>query len=98
MPMKTIQQWFDEYGESHQNLTNKFIHWICVPSIFFSIVCLLSIPRFSFPLGAETIHISLATLVIIAVLIFYIRLSIPIALGVAVFSIICLFLASKLSL
>ncbi|WP_419832418.1 DUF962 domain-containing protein [Endozoicomonas atrinae] len=36
--MKTIEQWFSEYGESHQNKTNKLIHWICVPSILFSIV------------------------------------------------------------
>lgn len=36
--MKTIEQWFSEYGESHQNKTNKLIHWVCVPSILFSIV------------------------------------------------------------
>ncbi len=36
--MKTIEQWFSEYGKSHQNKTNKLIHWICVPSILFSIV------------------------------------------------------------
>ena len=39
--MKTIQQWLAEYGESHQNETNKLIHWVCVPAIFFSIVGLL---------------------------------------------------------
>jgi uncharacterized membrane protein YGL010W len=40
--MKNIQQWLDEYAVSHQNATNKLIHWICVPSIFFSLVCLLN--------------------------------------------------------
>lgn len=40
--MKTATQWFDEYGVSHQNHTNKLIHWICVPAIFFSILGLLS--------------------------------------------------------
>jgi hypothetical protein len=30
-----MQQWFDEYAESHQNQLNKRIHWICVPVIFF---------------------------------------------------------------
>ena len=29
--MKSIQQWLDEYGESHQNSFNKIIHYICVP-------------------------------------------------------------------
>lgn len=39
--MKTAQQWFDEYAVSHQNETNKFIHFICVPIIFFNVVGLL---------------------------------------------------------
>ena len=43
---RTVQQWFDEYGVSHQNKTNKRIHWIMVPVIFFTIVGLLwSIPK-----------------------------------------------------
>ena len=39
--MRKIDQLLEEYGESHQNPTNKFIHWICVPLIFFSIVGLV---------------------------------------------------------
>ena len=39
--MKSIEQWLAEYGESHQNETNKTIHWICVPAIFFSIAGML---------------------------------------------------------
>ena len=31
---RTVQQWFDEYGVSHQNKTNKLIHWVMVPIIF----------------------------------------------------------------
>ncbi|MDG1451224.1 MAG: DUF962 domain-containing protein [Polaribacter sp.] len=43
--MKTAKQWFDEYAVSHQNETNKLIHFICVPIIFFSVIGLLmSIP------------------------------------------------------
>ena len=41
--MKTIHEWFSEYGESHQNRTNKIIHWICIPLIFWSIIALLSL-------------------------------------------------------
>ncbi len=29
--MKTVSEWLDEYSESHQNKTNKLIHWVCVP-------------------------------------------------------------------
>ena len=39
--MKTADEWFDAYSESHQNPTNKLIHWICVPAILFSIIGLL---------------------------------------------------------
>ncbi len=43
--MKTAKQWFDEYAVSHQNETNKLIHFICVPVIFYSVIGLLmSIP------------------------------------------------------
>ena len=36
--MKTVDQWFEEYGESHQNRTNKAIHWLCIPLIMFSLI------------------------------------------------------------
>ncbi len=34
MPKKSADQWFAEYGESHQDHTNELIHWFCVPIIF----------------------------------------------------------------
>lgn len=39
--MKTIDQWFADYGESHQNPVNKLVHWICVPLITFSVLGML---------------------------------------------------------
>ena len=41
--MRKIDQLFAEYAESHRNATNKTIHWICVPLIFFSILGLISL-------------------------------------------------------
>ncbi|MBO6212075.1 DUF962 domain-containing protein [Algoriella sp.] len=40
--MRKIEQLFDEYGESHKNVTNKLIHWICVPLIFWTILGFIS--------------------------------------------------------
>ncbi|WP_291074820.1 MULTISPECIES: Mpo1-like protein [unclassified Empedobacter] len=40
--MRKIEQLFSEYGESHQNGTNKIIHWICVPLIFWTILGFIS--------------------------------------------------------
>lgn len=55
--MKTINQWFDEYGESHQNKTNKMIHWLCVPTILFSIIGILA--HFSVLLTALIVTLTL---------------------------------------
>ena len=38
---KSVDQWLSEYGESHQNRTNKRIHWICVPVILWCVLALL---------------------------------------------------------
>ena len=40
--MKPIQNWLDEYAESHQHPVNIKIHWICVPLIMLSIIGLLA--------------------------------------------------------
>src|SRR5687768_11505949 len=85
--MKTIHQWFSEYGESHQNPVNKAIHWICVPAIFFSVIGLL----YSIPLNLENKpYINVATFVLLLGLLFYIRLSFSIFIGMAIFSLLTL--------
>jgi uncharacterized membrane protein YGL010W len=92
--MKTLDQWFEEYAVSHQNPKNKAIHYICVPAIFFSIVGLLmSIPS---AFLSNLLHLNQpiienwAVVVLIFVLLFYIRLSVAMAIKIAVFSILCL--------
>ena len=45
--MKQIDVLLNTYGESHMNVTNKLIHWVCVPAIMFSLLALLfAIPFF----------------------------------------------------
>lgn len=39
--MKTLEQWLEEYGVSHQNPVNQKIHKICVPLIEFSLLGIL---------------------------------------------------------
>lgn len=80
--MTSIHDLFNEYGESHQHPVNKLIHWFCVPLIFFSIVCLLS----EVTMGG----LSLATLLLLFSIVFYFRLSPPIASGIVIFYLICL--------
>ncbi len=40
-PERPVDIYFDKYAESHQNPTNKSIHWICVPLIVFSLLGLV---------------------------------------------------------
>src|SRR5687768_2540563 len=39
--MRTVEQWLQEYGESHRHATNKTLHWICVPIIVVSLIGLM---------------------------------------------------------
>ncbi|MBL8020517.1 MAG: DUF962 domain-containing protein [Leptospirales bacterium] len=77
--MKNVHQWFDEYAESHQNSTNRTIHWIAIPLIMFSTLGLfwaasdglrsalgLTLPE----------YINLATLLLIVGMIWYLVMSV----------------------
>ncbi|MCX2742864.1 DUF962 domain-containing protein [Mangrovivirga sp. M17] len=98
--MRRIDQLLIEYGASHKNDTNKTIHWICVPVIFFSIVGLIwSIP--SGPLkgieaGSLTPYVNWATIILLLVSVYYFSLSVPLAIGMLIFGAICLFLCNLL--
>ena len=95
--MRRIDELLSEYGESHQNETNKTIHWICVPLIFFSIVGLIaSIPSSDVQtfMGEGNPYANWATVVLALVLIYYVTLSIPLSVGMMLFGAFCLFLAN----
>lgn len=86
--MKTIHAWLSEYGESHQNVTNKTIHWLCVPAIFFSIVGLLYCVKLNF--GLADVPFTLAHLVTLFVVVYYVFLSPALTIGITLFILICL--------
>ena len=97
MPQRTAQQWFDAYGQSHQNKTNKFIHWIMVPLIFFTIVALLwELPKPQWM--GENPFINWASLIMLPVLYFYYTLSLSIMLGMFAFTCCCLLASYVLDL
>lgn len=92
--MRTLDQWFEEYSVSHQNPTNKAIHYICVPAIFFSIIgILMSIPG-TFLISILHLNQPLienwAFVAVVFVLIFYSRLSTTVAIKMAFFSLFCM--------
>lgn len=93
--MRTAQEWFDLYGESHQNPTNKAIHWICVPAIFFCTIGLFwSIPMFALPSDVPTEvvpFINWATILIGLASLFYLRLSLLLSVGILSFTGLCIY-------
>jgi uncharacterized membrane protein YGL010W len=84
--MRTAQEWLDAYGESHQNPTNKSIHWVCIPWIMVSVLGLLA----SIPNPFDSPWINLATVVAALAVGYYAVISIPLALGMATISMIML--------
>ncbi len=78
--MAKIDLLLEKYGESHQNGTNKLIHWFCVPAIMFSLFGLLyAIP---FPFTPEkSLYANWGFVVLVVALLYYLRLSLPMFLG-----------------
>ncbi len=81
--MRTMQQWLDEYGESHRHPTNKSIHWICVPAILFSVLGLLWLVPVPSGMAALGAWVNWATLVVALAVIYYLVLSPALAVGMA---------------
>lgn len=81
--MKTAEEWFAEYNESHQDKTNKLIHWVCVPTILYSILGMLM--HFNALLTAG---------LIVLTLVFYNRMDIVLAVAMAaMFSVMVMLIA-----
>ncbi|MEP7142317.1 MAG: Mpo1-like protein [Ferruginibacter sp.] len=88
--MPSIQQWLSEYGESHKNETNKTIHWICVPAIFFSIVGFFY--GIKLPFSMEGVQVNVAMIAMVLVILYYFSLSRTLWIGMLFFGIACLLL------
>jgi len=96
--MRKIDRLLSEYGESHQNVTNKAIHWICVPLIFFSMVGLVaSIPAASVQ-NLFGSYFNWATISLVLILLYYVSLSLSLTVGMALFAFACLFVARAVAL
>ncbi len=76
--MRRIDQLLNQYGESHQNQTNKWIHWFCVPIIFFTLLGIVGLIPYPF---SFQVFDNWSYIVMILVIGYYFRLSIPLALG-----------------
>jgi len=80
-PPRVIDQLIGRYAESHRNSTNVLIHWICVPIIVWCVIAF-----------AYAIHPWVAYAGGALGLIYYFTLSVPIALAMALFLALALYI------
>ena len=78
---RPIDQLLDQYADSHRNHRNEMIHFVCVPAIVWSLLGVL-----------WALHPLTAVGAAAAAQLYYLRLSAPFAIGMAVMS--ALFIAS----
>jgi uncharacterized membrane protein YGL010W len=82
--MRTVEQLFGEYGESHQNPRNELLHVLCVPAIVLTVIGFL----WSIPVPAAFAEISpwlnWATIVMALAIAYYFALSVTLGIGAAI--------------
>lgn len=93
LKIRQIDRLLAEYGESHRDPTNKMIHWVCVPIIFWTVVAFLYGIKFTSIAPIATFQINAAVIVLALVEVYYVMLSPPLAAGMLVFGSLCLYLA-----
>lgn len=76
---KPLDRWLSDYAVSHTDHTNKKIHFVCVPVIFLTIVALL-----------YAIHPILLGVIAVGVMLFYLRLSLPLFGAMLIFLGVCI--------
>lgn len=83
--MRTVDTLFERYGEFHRNPVNKAIHWVCVPLIVWSLLGML-----------WALSPIVACIAVAAAMAFYVRLSLPLALGMLIMVVLMVWLLTLL--
>jgi uncharacterized membrane protein YGL010W len=79
--MRTVEQWFGEYGESHTHPGNELLHFICVPAIVMTVIGFLWAIPVPDSVAALSPWLNWATLIVAAAIVYYVSLSPTLALG-----------------
>lgn len=78
--MRKINYLLATYGESHQNPTNKLVHWFCIPAILFSLVGLLMMIPMPI-VNEDNIWLNWGTVILILATLYYLSISPLLAVG-----------------
>ncbi len=83
--MNYVNQYLEEYSQSHQHPSNKLIHWICVPVIVFSLLGMLWVAPFP-RIQHSYLILNWCSLLIIFSSVYYFCLSWHLAIGMLVYN------------
>ena len=92
--MQSLESLLLEYGESHQTMTNKIVHWICVPVIVWSVVALLWLIPFPSRWQLEIAPLNWAFIGLVLAQIYYFSLSIRLGLGLLLYNLFMLWITA----
>ena len=85
--MRRLDELLTEYGESHVNPVNKFIHWICVPVIVWTVVALLWIIPFPWLAEDAPVPVNWAVIALLLAQVYYFSLSLKLGLGLLLYNV-----------
>jgi uncharacterized membrane protein YGL010W len=95
--MRDINDWLTEYGASHQNPTNKLLHWICVPPIVLTVLGFISLIPVPSGLAAAWPAFNWVYVALALALAYYCLLSPPLALGMIPVVLVMLWLLAAMA-
>ena len=95
--MSKIENLLSQYGESHQNKTNKLIHWIFVPLIYVSVIGLLWCIKLgdAIVLGVQ---LNAAMLISTLVMVYYFKMNFRLGIGMLVLTVLSFYFSEAIEL
>ena len=87
-----LDRWFVDYADSHRHPINQLTHKIAIPLIVFHIIAMATWVPLGFAVGG--MGITLAHVLYVAAIAFYLTLHVPLALAMAVLFALCFPLAA----
>jgi len=95
--MKTVEEQLSNYKSVHFNKRNIESHFVGIPLIVWAVTVLLSLNIFTIELVGKTITYTPAIVLLTITLLYYFKLHIKLALGMTLYLVLNLYLASLVS-
>jgi uncharacterized membrane protein YGL010W len=82
--MRTVEQWFGEYGASHTHPHNELLHFVCVPAIVMTVIGFLWAIPVPAPFAAVSPWLNWASITVALAIVYYFSLSATLGVGAAI--------------